>query len=317
VTQGARIGRADVDRFCESALAGGTHTNYFRGAEALYGYAGRGCLYTTKSETGEFILADAGGFYRLYYTLHNLSGPPFIDETGAPVVAEIAYRGNNLPPEAGYFISCGFQNSLARVRLQLRVSDLLSMSLQTAGNNPNPPHSQGSSEGGANPQSSQGEREETEYPQDTKIAPEAGTVSTGKNLGTQTTQPDLADQAFHLFSSAFDKLTGCIPDMTELPEASEEGRLFTVSGNGTLDGALLCEDTGASSLLRIVAVKPEMRSRGVGSQLVSAWVSRCMATGKRVMSIWVAEDNHSALRLYENYGFNRDGMRSAVLIKYP
>jgi len=316
VTQGARIGRADADSFCESTLAGGTHTNCFSNAGALYGYADRGDLYMIKTLPGDFLLVDASGFFRLYYSIRDLNGPPLIEGAGAPVVAEVAYRGDSLPPDAGYFIRCGFLNSLARIRLQLRVSDLLTNSFPAAGSNPGPQGPQAGSGRVSYPPGPHFNSRGDVGPPDPQNGCGMVAAPPANNADPDVSQLEMVDLAYRLFTGVFNKLTGCIPDKAELLVASGEGRVFTVFGNGVLDGALLCEDTGASSLLRIVAVRQGMRGRGTGGRLVSDWVTRSLAAGKRVMRVWTAEDNHSAIRLYERFGFKRDGLKSAVLIKF-
>jgi ribosomal-protein-alanine N-acetyltransferase len=58
-----------------------------------------------------------------------------------------------------------------------------------------------------------------------------------------------------------------------------------------------------------LAVLPELRSRGLGTQLLDATIVEAAHLGAEVLSLEVRESNAPALRLYEKAGFERVSVR--------
>jgi len=126
---------------------------------------------------------------------------------------------------------------------------------------------------------------------------------------------DLCEEIFNLFCASFDRYTGCLPTLSELQKAAEEGRIVAACRNGELCGALLYENSGVVSTLCNLAVAQNMRSQGFGSSLVLQWREKMAAENRPVLRLWVAQNNKGAIALYEKHDFKPDGMKSAVLIK--
>lgn len=274
----------EITSFCETALKYRTATNFFGSPEVLYNYADCGNLYISESQSAIFMFADAGGFFRLYYILMDISADITKDMTkelcgnAKPVVIETAYRGDNPPISAEFFIKHGFNHALTRSRMTLKITDNAVVSILNV----------------------------SEYI---------------KSVDTDNTHNidniDNINAILDLFRNSFDRYTGCIPAKSELQKAADERRIITVlhdSPNGILCGALLYENTGAVSILNNIAVAPDMRGRGYGEYLLSSWISRCGADNKTVMRLWVADKNTAAVKLYEKHGFKPDGLKSVVLI---
>ena len=119
---------------------------------------------------------------------------------------------------------------------------------------------------------------------------------------------DAPGNALALLRTCFDPLTGCLPTAPELAEDAAAGRLlFTGS-------AVLRFSDGAAREIRQLAVAPDARGHGAGSALLDAFLS---AYGGRRVTVWTAETNAAALRLYESRGFAPDGWRSEVLLWQP
>ena len=115
-----KIGKTEIDSFCETAIKHRASANFFGAPEKLYGYAKQGNLYIAQSKAGVFVLADAGGFFRLYYALSGPEAdmPAEICENALPVVTETAYRGDLFLPSAGFFARRGFERALTRSRME-------------------------------------------------------------------------------------------------------------------------------------------------------------------------------------------------------
>ena len=58
-----------------------------------------------------------------------------------------------------------------------------------------------------------------------------------------------------------------------------------------------------------LAVLPELRGRGLGTQLLEAIVVEAAHLGAELLTLEVRESNHPARRLYERAGFYQDGVR--------
>ena len=58
-----------------------------------------------------------------------------------------------------------------------------------------------------------------------------------------------------------------------------------------------------------LAVLPELRGRGLGTQLLEAVIAEALHLGAILLTLEVRQSNEPALRLYEKAGFYREGVR--------
>ena len=58
-----------------------------------------------------------------------------------------------------------------------------------------------------------------------------------------------------------------------------------------------------------LAVLPELRGRGLGTQLLEAVIAEAAHLGAILLTLEVRQSNEAALRLYEKAGFYREGVR--------
>ncbi|MEO1019212.1 MAG: GNAT family N-acetyltransferase, partial [Pseudomonadota bacterium] len=91
-------------------------------------------------------------------------------------------------------------------------------------------------------------------------------------------------------------------------------RLFE-GGLGGLDGMRgvgfsLCRTVRDECELLSIGVSPGFRRRQVATALIRASMERCWEAGARAMFLEVAVDNISAMRLYEEHGFEKVGTRA-------
>ena len=64
--------------------------------------------------------------------------------------------------------------------------------------------------------------------------------------------------------------------------------------------------------VNVLAVRPEMRGRGLGTRLLGLADAKARAIGKRGLSVIVSDDNPGARRLYERCGFALRASRPMV-----
>jgi [ribosomal protein S18]-alanine N-acetyltransferase len=58
-----------------------------------------------------------------------------------------------------------------------------------------------------------------------------------------------------------------------------------------------------------IAVRPELRGRGLGARLLDEVVAACRRRGVTKLYLEVRDSNDAALRLYERFGFREVGRR--------
>lgn len=75
-------------------------------------------------------------------------------------------------------------------------------------------------------------------------------------------------------------------------------------------GFSLCRTVRDECELLSIGVAPSFRRRHVATALIRASMERCWEAGARAMFLEVAVDNVSALRLYEEHGFEKVGTRT-------
>ena len=65
-----------------------------------------------------------------------------------------------------------------------------------------------------------------------------------------------------------------------------------------------------------VHVRPDLRGRGIGTQLVQELLARAQASGKHVMVAGIDTANTGSIRLHERLGFERTGQMREVGFKF-
>jgi ribosomal protein S18 acetylase RimI-like enzyme len=79
----------------------------------------------------------------------------------------------------------------------------------------------------------------------------------------------------------------------------------TIELEGTIGDELVALPAETASM-RMLAVEPTARRRGIGRSLVDAAIERCRATGKRWLILETSEEQRVAAGLYRSMGFGRD-----------
>jgi len=79
--------------------------------------------------------------------------------------------------------------------------------------------------------------------------------------------------------------------------------------HGAVTGMIICRTVADEAEIITVAVDPALRRSGIGRALVTAAVGAAKAQGALDVFLEVAIDNHAALRLYHQAGFDQAGLR--------
>ena len=116
--------------------------------------------------------------------------------------------------------------------------------------------------------------------------------------------PCTLDGSYDLLCNSFSLLTGCLPSKEEWEASEKVGQILTAPG-----GVLHYDRKGRTTELRHLAVAEACRRQGVGRALVGAYLNRC---GTELSRVWTGEDNGAARRLYESFGYEKDGWTARV-----
>ena len=112
-----------------------------------------------------------------------------------------------------------------------------------------------------------------------------------------TTDQD-RDSITALHSICFDVKT----QGAELQVALDDKRCFAFLG-GCDAGYIVCRIVDKESELLWIGVRRERQREGLGRSLISTAFNESHARGAEIMSLYVAEDNDSAIHLYKSLGF--------------
>lgn len=117
----------------------------------------------------------------------------------------------------------------------------------------------------------------------------------------------LVREALSFLQAHFDPLTGCLPSFEEL---SQDQAFCLLDEGGAVAGVLHAAFGKASSEIRHLAVRKELRGRGYGGELIRAYESQCPSPKSLV---WTGKENSAARRLYDKRGYSPDGWTALVL----
>ena len=95
---------------------------------------------------------------------------------------------------------------------------------------------------------------------------------------------------------------------SELGQVDTRHYLVALDGEQALGYAGLC-DHPDEAFVQTMAVAPSAQGRGLGARLLEALLAEAERRGHRTTSLEVRADNVPAQRLYDRYGFVRDGVR--------
>lgn len=111
-----------------------------------------------------------------------------------------------------------------------------------------------------------------------------------------------------------DPLAEQLPDLAELREAADAGRLLLVRQGAAIAGMLMYDLNGQVAHLRFWHVDRDARGAGVGRQMMAAFLSRCAQA--RQIVLWVIGDNERSIAIYRHYGFEPDGLLDRIMTSH-
>jgi len=115
-----------------------------------------------------------------------------------------------------------------------------------------------------------------------------------------------------LLYNSFDHITGHIPDNHELIESIKTGHVLCMKDpNGNVCGLLRFSSREASLEIRQLALREDMRGRGLASELITHLIK--LANDKKI-TVWARDGYVPAIKSYTTSGFAPDGWRSTVLV---
>ena len=124
-------------------------------------------------------------------------------------------------------------------------------------------------------------------------------------------QPQDAQTIHNLLKSSFSHLTGHLPDYHELKtDITENNILCMKDPQNTIIGLIRSTPRKASIEIRQLALREDMRGRGLAHHLMNAFIEKY---GNNKITVWMQDGYAPALKSYTAAGFVPDGWRSSVL----
>ncbi len=115
------------------------------------------------------------------------------------------------------------------------------------------------------------------------------------------------EEALSFLKAHFDPLTGCLPSLEEL---SKDQVFCLLDEKGAVAGVLHGAFGRASSEIRHLALREDVRRRGYAGALIRAYEAQSPSSKSLV---WTGKENSAARRLYEKCGYSPDGWTALVL----
>lgn len=126
--------------------------------------------------------------------------------------------------------------------------------------------------------------------------------------------PDQAPAVAAFLARLLDRYTEQLPDLDDLRQAAQAGRLLVVRRGAGLVGMLMYELKGQLAHLQLWHVDAGTRGEGVGRRLMAAFLTRC-AEARRIV-LWVIGDNTRSIAIYRHYGFAEDRLIDRIMIRH-
>ncbi|MDR0489762.1 MAG: GNAT family N-acetyltransferase [Oscillospiraceae bacterium] len=138
-----------------------------------------------------------------------------------------------------------------------------------------------------------------------------GITATGSGHSICNADAPMFDIVQTLLRDCFDPRTGCLPLDDELLCDIKNGNVLYASSDAeTAIGLLRSTERASSFGICHLAVREDLRGRGIAGALLHAFVTR---SGHKRITVWTREGYTPAQRLYASAGFAPDGLRSYVL----
>lgn len=117
-----------------------------------------------------------------------------------------------------------------------------------------------------------------------------------------------------LFKNNFDSFSERPPDIDEIEFAIKNKEIYCkVSNFGEIMGFYWNSNKKFLSELRYLFVVEKYRGQGIGRELLKEYFINTSNINRK--QLWVLENNKSAIRLYESFGFKFDGLVDYIYIK--
>jgi len=117
-----------------------------------------------------------------------------------------------------------------------------------------------------------------------------------------------------LFKNNFDSFSERPPDIDEIEFAIKNKEIYCkVSKLGEIMGFFWNSNKKFLSELRYLFVVEKYRGQGIGRELLKEYFIKTSNINRK--QLWVLENNNSAIRLYESFGFKFDGLVDYIYVK--
>ena len=135
-------------------------------------------------------------------------------------------------------------------------------------------------------------------------------------LPSEVSFATLADAhiVFDFLLQRLDKYSEQIPSIMELQIAIHNNNLLVAKINDEIAGLLYFEKIGLTSHLKEWLVNEKYQGRKIGSGLIKTYFSLCENCNRFIL--WVKENNDSAIKKYEHYGYKMESLQDIIMVKH-
>lgn len=112
-----------------------------------------------------------------------------------------------------------------------------------------------------------------------------------------------------LLHSSFNLYYGCIPTQEKLSEDIQKNFVYIAKKENRILGVLHFEKSDKQTEIRHLAVDKDFRGKGIANHLMRIYGSE-IKVPRRI--VWTGVDNIPAQKLYQKYGYQKDGYVSSV-----
>lgn len=115
-----------------------------------------------------------------------------------------------------------------------------------------------------------------------------------------------------MLKSSFDVIGDDIPSREELKNLIDNSSVICIKNSNILCGYIIFEDKGKTSYIRNVCVREDMRGQHISEKLMDMYLY--LHREYKGFSLWCRADNYPAIKLYERYGYEGEGLYNNIYI---
>jgi ribosomal protein S18 acetylase RimI-like enzyme len=141
-------------------------------------------------------------------------------------------------------------------------------------------------------------------------------IRTDKDSNVNFSNKDEVDLIYSLQEKDIDKYTGNALCREEILEEIKNNLILSIYEEAKFVGYLRLKKNKKSISLEGIVVDPSYRAKGYSKELVKYFIDYFSKEAYNEISLWVRDDNQSAIKLYNNFNFEKTKYKCDNYIKF-